>query len=365
MAAAPAASSSTSGSPAAGGPRSRFGDTTLTKVFVGGLAWETPSEGLRQHFERYGDILEAVVITDRLTGRSKGYGFVSRRTGPPYFRLARARACTSLSLTEVAGRPSCVRAQVTFREPEAARRAVQDPNPTIAGRRANCNIASLGPPRPTQPGGRGGPYTVGPHHLQVPQFVPRAPASPLQMMVPQQQQQHGGAPAAAIYPSPQFGYCWYPPDFQYQQALASPQALQNYYAQLYGLTTSPSAAAAPYHHQYLGYMAPPPPTPRMILPPPPPLAAQQVTAVQPLVQHPPPPAQQVTVQPLLQHPPPQIHAPFFPAPSLPQHNFRLHPPPQAMAVLPPNTTGGSLPPADQAAAPAARATNASSTRPGA
>jgi hypothetical protein len=130
-----------------------------------------------------------------------------------------------------------------------------------------------------------------------------------------------------------------------EQALASPQALQNYYAQLYGLTTSPSAAAAPYHHQYLGYMAPSPPTPRMILTPPPPPAAQQVTAVQPLVQHPPPAAQQVTVQPLplLQHPPPQIHAPFFPAPSLPQHNFRLHPPPppppQAMAVLPPNTTG--------------------------
>lgn len=66
-----------------------------------------------------------------------------------------------------------------------------------------------------------------------------------------------------------------------EQALASPQALQNYYAQLYGLTTSPSAAAPPYH-QYLGYMAPPPPTPRVILPPLPPPAAQQVTAVQPL-----------------------------------------------------------------------------------
>jgi hypothetical protein len=39
---------------------------------------------------------------------------------------------------------------VTFREAEAARRAVQDPNPTITGRRANCNIASLGPPRPAQ-----------------------------------------------------------------------------------------------------------------------------------------------------------------------------------------------------------------------
>ena len=53
-----------------------YGDTTFTKVFVGGLAWETRSEGLRAHFEAYGDILEAVVITDRTTGRSKGYGFV-------------------------------------------------------------------------------------------------------------------------------------------------------------------------------------------------------------------------------------------------------------------------------------------------
>lgn len=54
-----------------------YGDTTFTKVFVGGLAWETRSEGLRAHFEVYGDIMEAVVITDRTTGRSKGYGFVS------------------------------------------------------------------------------------------------------------------------------------------------------------------------------------------------------------------------------------------------------------------------------------------------
>lgn len=54
-----------------------FGDTTFTKVFVGGLAWETQSETLRRHFEQYGEILEAVVISDKNTGRSKGYGFVS------------------------------------------------------------------------------------------------------------------------------------------------------------------------------------------------------------------------------------------------------------------------------------------------
>jgi len=54
-----------------------FGDTTLTKVFVGGLAWETPKDALRDHFEKYGEILEAVIISDKLTAKSKGYGFVS------------------------------------------------------------------------------------------------------------------------------------------------------------------------------------------------------------------------------------------------------------------------------------------------
>ncbi|KAG1326807.1 putative RNA-binding protein 38 [Cocos nucifera] len=55
---------------------SPFGDTTFTKVFVGGLAWETQSETLRRHFEQFGEILEAVVISDKNTGRSKGYGFI-------------------------------------------------------------------------------------------------------------------------------------------------------------------------------------------------------------------------------------------------------------------------------------------------
>ena len=53
-----------------------FGDTTLTKVFVGGLAWETPKDALKDHFEKYGQILEAVIISDKHTGKSKGYGFV-------------------------------------------------------------------------------------------------------------------------------------------------------------------------------------------------------------------------------------------------------------------------------------------------
>lgn len=57
--------------------RSQFGDTTFTKVFVGGLAWETPTEEMRRYFEQFGEIFEAVIITDKNTGKSKGYGFVS------------------------------------------------------------------------------------------------------------------------------------------------------------------------------------------------------------------------------------------------------------------------------------------------
>lgn len=54
----------------------QFGDTTYTKVFVGGLAWETQKDTMKKYFEQFGEILEAVVITDKTTGRSKGYGFV-------------------------------------------------------------------------------------------------------------------------------------------------------------------------------------------------------------------------------------------------------------------------------------------------
>ena len=52
-------------------------DTTFTKIFVGGLPYHTTDQSLREFFEHFGDIEEAVVITDRQTGKSRGYGFVS------------------------------------------------------------------------------------------------------------------------------------------------------------------------------------------------------------------------------------------------------------------------------------------------
>ena len=48
-----------------------------TKLFVGGLSWDTSDDGLRNAFEEYGQVVEAKVITDRDTGRSRGFGFVT------------------------------------------------------------------------------------------------------------------------------------------------------------------------------------------------------------------------------------------------------------------------------------------------
>jgi RNA recognition motif-containing protein len=46
------------------------------KLFVGGLPWKTTEDELRTHFEQAGAVASASVITDRETGRSKGFGFV-------------------------------------------------------------------------------------------------------------------------------------------------------------------------------------------------------------------------------------------------------------------------------------------------
>ncbi|XP_059279747.1 uncharacterized protein LOC132033720 [Lycium ferocissimum] len=189
--------------------RSPFGDTTYTKVFVGGLAWETPTDIMQRYFEQFGEILEAVIITDKNTGKSKGYGFV------------------------------------TYRDPDSARRACENPNPVIDGRRANCNIASLGRPRPSPPRGRGqggNPYQGG----GIPQgpsssssYSGVAAATPLPLAPP---------PATPMIYSP-YGYATYPPDY-YHQGMYNPGTYQQaaaaqYYQQMYG-----SSSPSPYYYGY-------------------------------------------------------------------------------------------------------------------
>jgi len=48
----------------------------MSKLFIGGLAWHTDEVALRQKFEEFGAVEEAVVVKDRDTGRSRGFGFV-------------------------------------------------------------------------------------------------------------------------------------------------------------------------------------------------------------------------------------------------------------------------------------------------
>merc|ERR1711964_500061 len=48
----------------------------MSKLFIGGLAWHTDENALRQKFEEFGAVEEAVVVKDRDTGRSRGFGFV-------------------------------------------------------------------------------------------------------------------------------------------------------------------------------------------------------------------------------------------------------------------------------------------------
>ncbi|MEM7435385.1 MAG: RNA-binding protein [Myxococcota bacterium] len=47
------------------------------KLFVGGLSWNTDNSQLQQAFEACGAVAEAKVITDRESGRSRGFGFVT------------------------------------------------------------------------------------------------------------------------------------------------------------------------------------------------------------------------------------------------------------------------------------------------
>lgn len=182
-------------------------DTSLTKIFVGGLAWETECESMRRYFEQFGEIVEAVVIVDKHTGRSKGYGFV------------------------------------TFREAEAARCACANPAPFIDGRRTNCNLAVLGAHRPRP----GSPLFQGAR------FVPYINDYGVQAF--------GGSPnfgqplpfAFHPYP-PSLGYPAYPPEYyaslnMYNPYLGPPQPIT---AAVYQSHVPPSPTFQHVHAQLVG-----------------------------------------------------------------------------------------------------------------
>ncbi|XP_018458019.2 heterogeneous nuclear ribonucleoprotein 1 [Raphanus sativus] len=46
------------------------------KLFIGGISWETTEDRLREYFQSFGEVLEAVIMKDRATGRARGFGFL-------------------------------------------------------------------------------------------------------------------------------------------------------------------------------------------------------------------------------------------------------------------------------------------------
>lgn len=48
----------------------------MKKLYVGNLPWQADDDQLRELFSEFGDVSSATVITDRDTGRSRGFGFV-------------------------------------------------------------------------------------------------------------------------------------------------------------------------------------------------------------------------------------------------------------------------------------------------
>ena len=69
------------------------------KLFVGSLSWNTDERSLRQAFAPHGEVTEAVVITDRDSGRSRGFGFVTFADD-----AAAEKAVAALNQTELDGR---------------------------------------------------------------------------------------------------------------------------------------------------------------------------------------------------------------------------------------------------------------------
>ncbi|KQK03779.1 UBP1-associated protein 2B [Brachypodium distachyon] len=98
--------------------RAADADPAQRKIFVHGLGWDTTVDTLREAFSSYGEIEDLKLVSDRNTGKCKGYGFIlfSRRSG--------------------------------------ARAALQEPQKKIGNRTTSCQLASVGP----VPAGGGASY---------------------------------------------------------------------------------------------------------------------------------------------------------------------------------------------------------------
>lgn len=71
-----------------GGPPHHTQIDQTHKIFVGGVAWQTTEVGLRDHFSKYGELLDVALMRDRATGAPRGFGFVTFKRGEGALWLA-------------------------------------------------------------------------------------------------------------------------------------------------------------------------------------------------------------------------------------------------------------------------------------
>ena len=85
------------------------------KLYVGNLSYSVTEERLQQHFAQYGSVVSARIITDKFSGRSKGFGFVEMSSDEEA-----QRATTALNGTDFEGR-NVVVSEARPQQPRAPR----------------------------------------------------------------------------------------------------------------------------------------------------------------------------------------------------------------------------------------------------
>ena len=71
----------------------------MTNIYVGNLSYEATEDDLRQAFQAHGEVTSVAIIMDKMTGRSRGFGFVEMSD-----KNQAAAAIAALNLQEVRGR---------------------------------------------------------------------------------------------------------------------------------------------------------------------------------------------------------------------------------------------------------------------
>jgi len=70
-----------------------------TKLFVGSLPWSVNDDELKETFEKHGTVVSAKIVTDRNSGRSRGFGFVEMESSEDA-----QKAMSALNDSEIGGR---------------------------------------------------------------------------------------------------------------------------------------------------------------------------------------------------------------------------------------------------------------------